>query len=168
MGPARAIRTGLARSFQFSGRASRSEFWWFAPVGLTFPLLAAFWSPPKVDGWDTLAIKLGVVSLATIPFNAAATRRFQDTGTSVQEFWSGVAPALGLVLSGYLLALAIFGVSTILFALPGLLIGLPAALLFVVCLFLAPGALGATIGQLLVPSSPGPNRYGPPPSEVTP
>ncbi len=30
MGPIDAIKTCLIKSFQFSGRASRSEFWWFA------------------------------------------------------------------------------------------------------------------------------------------
>ncbi|MEO0905038.1 MAG: DUF805 domain-containing protein, partial [Pseudomonadota bacterium] len=30
MGPLDAIKTGFAKSFEFKGRASRSEFWWFA------------------------------------------------------------------------------------------------------------------------------------------
>lgn len=168
MGPAQAIRTGLAKSFHFSGRSSRAEFWWFAPVGLGIILLAIFLAPPTVQDWKILAFKFCIVLLATTPMNAAAARRFQDTDAPHQDFWAGMGPTLGLVVSGYLLALAIFGVSTIIFAVPGLLIGLPAGLFFIFCLLLAPGTLGATIGQLLVPSSPGPNRYGPPPGEITP
>ncbi len=37
MGPAQAIRTCYAKSLQSSGRASRSEDWWFLPVGLALP-----------------------------------------------------------------------------------------------------------------------------------
>lgn len=40
MGPLDAIKTCLAKSFQFKGRASRSEFWWF-----TLTLAIAFAAP---------------------------------------------------------------------------------------------------------------------------
>ncbi len=46
MGPVQAIKTCLAKSFKFSGRASRSEFWWFvlfiAVITLFIPFLAGF------------------------------------------------------------------------------------------------------------------------------
>jgi uncharacterized membrane protein YhaH (DUF805 family) len=168
LGPMQSITICLRKSFDFSGRASRAEFWWFAPVGLCIPILVALFAPPQITNWVTLAIKVLTVAVACAPFTSAASRRFQDTDAPYQDFWVGIGPTLGLIVSGWVLGLALFGVSTIIFALPGLIIGIPAGLAFLTCLVLAPGTFGTTLGQLLVPSSPGPNRYGPNPREVTP
>ena len=40
MGPLDAIKTCLAKSFQFKGRASRAEFWWFACALFIITILA--------------------------------------------------------------------------------------------------------------------------------
>ena len=37
MRPAEAIPICLVKSFQWKGRASRSEYWWFLPVGIALP-----------------------------------------------------------------------------------------------------------------------------------
>ena len=46
VGPVQAIKTCLSKSFKFSGRASRSEFWWFvlfiALITLFIPFIAGF------------------------------------------------------------------------------------------------------------------------------
>jgi uncharacterized membrane protein YhaH (DUF805 family) len=168
MGPAQAIRTGFAKSFQSSGRSTRSEFWWFAPIGLGLPIGIAAFAPPAVTSLGSLAVKILTVCFASLPFSSAAARRFQDTGEPKQEFWSGIAPTLGCIAAGYMLVFGLVAMFTIWGLAIGLLITLPSALAFFACLFLAPGALGLTIGQLLVPSQPHPNTYGPNPLEVTP
>ena len=168
MGPAQAIWTGLAKSFQFSGRASRSEFWWFAPVGVALPAAVAIFAPPQVTGFGTLVGKVFIVLAAATPLNAIASRRFHDAGMSHDEFWRGIGPTIGLVLSGFFLAFGLFAIATIWGMGIGLLIAIPSFIAFSVLLFVAPVTLGTTIGQLLLPSQPNTNRYGPPPSEVTP
>ena len=41
MGPVQALKTCLRKSFQFSGRASRSEFWWFMTFAVSFVGIAS-------------------------------------------------------------------------------------------------------------------------------
>jgi uncharacterized membrane protein YhaH (DUF805 family) len=86
LGPVEAITTCLRKSFRFSGRASRTEYWWF--FGFTMLL---FYSTFAVD---VLALEImapgepfewlstsGVVTIATLlPILAAGYRRLQDTG----------------------------------------------------------------------------------------
>jgi uncharacterized membrane protein YhaH (DUF805 family) len=166
MTPLRAIKTGFAKSLTFRGRTSRAEFWWFAPVGFAVPLSCALYLPPDVSNFGSLLAKMLLSALAAIPFDAAVSRRFHDVGEPHDEFWRGIGPTLGVVFFGFWLVFGLFAVATIWGILFGLLIAIPSFLLFIACLFLAPGTLGSTIGQLLLPSQPGPNRYGPNPHEV--
>ncbi len=84
MGPAQAIRTGFAKSFQFSGRASRSEFWWFAsPV---FLALCPTWgwslsTENYVTGTKMVALD-SVFFLFTLLIYAVGSRRLTDAGRS--------------------------------------------------------------------------------------
>ncbi|MEY1554507.1 DUF805 domain-containing protein [Yoonia sp. R2331] len=55
MGPIAAIRTGFAKSFQFEGRATRSEFWWFAAFAALPVYLVATW---LVQPWDRRSYSL--------------------------------------------------------------------------------------------------------------
>ncbi|WP_108813768.1 DUF805 domain-containing protein [Loktanella sp. Alg231-35] len=73
MGPLEAIKTGLAKSFQFKGRASRSEFWWYYIFGSLITLLLF-----------SLNIAAGLLlKLATlVPMHSCAVRRLRD-----QESW---------------------------------------------------------------------------------
>ena len=90
MGPIQAVANGLLKFPIFTGRASRSEFWWFAPVWA----FAAFF-----------------------PF-----------GTVIFT----------------LIAIAVLAV----------------------CAIIAFVIMGPLIGQMILPSTPGPNHYGPNPNEV--
>jgi uncharacterized membrane protein YhaH (DUF805 family) len=79
MGPAEAIRTCVTKSFQFSGRASRPEFWWFA--AFTAAVIAI--SPPvplERNGILTFSVLVSLILL--VPNLAAGSRRFQDVGRS--------------------------------------------------------------------------------------
>ncbi len=84
MGPATAINIGFAKSFQFSGRASRSEYWWFflatfvlalPMMGIDLYLLNKDIEEATISFWpasDTFAI------LSTIPLTAVGAKRLQD------------------------------------------------------------------------------------------
>ncbi len=98
MGPIGAIRTGFAKSFQFSGRATRSAFWWFAP-GYAALLTAGFFFEiiPNLMSAALPSLRhLGVAPLFFLwlllltPTFAAFTRRLSDIGFSAA--WVLVVP----------------------------------------------------------------------------
>ncbi len=77
-----AISTCMGKYATFSGRASRSEYWWF----YLFCLLMS-WGASLVGATTSMEggadIMSGIVSIALIlPTIAAAARRLHDTGRS--------------------------------------------------------------------------------------
>lgn len=74
MGPAQAIGIGLLRSFRFSGRASRSEFCWFALIVLFGAIVIVSLGGEAMQGPALVAIP--------ILFLPIGGRRFRDTGLS--------------------------------------------------------------------------------------
>jgi uncharacterized membrane protein YhaH (DUF805 family) len=83
-----SVRTCLTKYVDFSGRATRSEYWWFVLfivlVGLAISIVS-----------NTLS---GLFSLATLlPSIAAATRRLHDTNRS--GWWQLIClvPVVGLI-----------------------------------------------------------------------
>ncbi|WP_342076667.1 DUF805 domain-containing protein [Yoonia sp. SS1-5] len=64
MGPADAIKTCLAKSFQFKGRASRSEFWWYGGLLLvvTFALLWPHATILSTETAELMVIKTSAVT----------------------------------------------------------------------------------------------------------
>ncbi|NBZ87641.1 DUF805 domain-containing protein [Stagnihabitans tardus] len=79
MGPAEAIRTGFAKSFQYSGRASRSEYWWFLPVGAALPV-AALGTALTLRPDMPFPLLFGLGALALSPLMAVTRRRLLDSG----------------------------------------------------------------------------------------
>jgi uncharacterized membrane protein YhaH (DUF805 family) len=83
-----SVKVCLSKYTDFSGRATRSEYWWFV---LFIVLVSA--------GTSLLShILSGLFSLATLlPSLAAATRRLRDTGRS--GWWQLVClvPVVGIV-----------------------------------------------------------------------
>ncbi len=73
MGPATAIKTGFAKSFQFTGRASRSEFWW-----LYVSTSAILYLVPN----DQSTILILIYAVFLFPRHAVAVQRMKD-----QERW---------------------------------------------------------------------------------
>jgi uncharacterized membrane protein YhaH (DUF805 family) len=104
MGPAQAIRTGLAKSFQFSGRASRSEFWWFAlimaPVIGFGSIVLSSVSFSAVESREyAFLLSFVLRSILFIPLLAAVSRRAQDAGVRsgwVEWSFVGIFFAAGL------------------------------------------------------------------------
>ena len=161
MGPVQAIKTCLAKSVQFEGRASRTEFWWFILFIALLQTLAV-----NVSSWAAGEIKLSVSltfglgtnepwpiniysALFFLPTIAVLARRAHDAGVA----------ASNIIVMIFLLFVALvfiskFGISPTSFQ---NLIYLEWIVGIAFLLFLT-----------LRPSQPRPNHYGPNPLEVTP
>ena len=147
-----SIRTCFVKYFDFSGRASRPEFWWFflfaflaqAVLGLVLP---------------------GVAFLVFIsPFLAVSVRRFHDTGRSAWWLMLYLASGLGsliLVAIGFVLAFAddsfFTGVEIEAGDFAGFVIPLLLGLVTAFVCGILPLVFCAAAGTV------GPNRYGPDP-----
>ena len=85
-----SIQTCYKKFFDFSGRASKSEYWWFQLYGIIiYGLLFVF----KGD----LALLFSILTIAnTIPLWAAAVRRLHDTDKSGWMVLISVIPLIGL------------------------------------------------------------------------
>jgi len=95
-----AVRTCLSKYITFSGRATRSEYWYF----VLFPFLV-FLSAFVVDGILNMALDApalggnmltGVVMLfLLLPLISAAVRRLHDLGHSGWWYLIGFVPVVG-------------------------------------------------------------------------
>ena len=166
-----AITTCFRKYATFSGRAPRSEYWWFVlfvvlvTMVLGFVDASLFGAPSETEPGGALLVPIW--QLATlIPLLAAAWRRMHDTGRSGKVLLIPLAISFGL---SAMLLLGIVGADVV-----GVDAADPAAT------SLALGGLGvmavAMIVQLVVgilllwwltrPSQPDTNEYGPPPAEA--
>jgi uncharacterized membrane protein YhaH (DUF805 family) len=78
-----------------SGRATRSELWWFFPLGLAVPFLVASqlnWRSFEIMGiWRIL-----VVMIAAQPLTSAMSRRLHDVGEDGQQAYYPYMPLIML------------------------------------------------------------------------
>lgn len=81
-----AIETCLNKYADFSGRASRSEYWYFYLFVLLVDLILSYSKVPILDTYGSL--------LLIIPSFAAAARRMHDVGRSG---WWMLVPIANLV-----------------------------------------------------------------------
>ena len=172
--PIPAIKTCLSKSFHFKGRTSRSEFWAFAPFGLALGILGSWVGVTLVDDGQPLSFLLlaGLTLIGFTPLLAAGSRRLQDTGEHGHDIFLPMMPIIF-----FMFYLSVFmhlgaGVLMSFFVFPplGIVLGLLLWVISIGVLVLAPLVgllfLGPTIGQLIVPSDPTQNRFGPNPNEV--
>jgi uncharacterized membrane protein YhaH (DUF805 family) len=91
-----SVRAGFIKYADFSGRASRSEYWWFVLFLIGGGLLMSIVS-------NLLSLLFTIATV--VPAIAAATRRLHDTGRS--GWWQLVClvPFVGLVIIIVMLAL---------------------------------------------------------------
>ena len=140
-----AITLGFQRGFDYSGRSSRPEYWWFALFAAIVTVLAQY-LPLAI--FIVLAIGIGV------PHLAVGVRRLHDTGRSGVWLLCLVGGPLAVQLLGLaLMASGAFGsgvslsfIGTILGGLGGLVV----------------------LALMAIAGTPGPNRYGAPPSAPAP
>ena len=85
MGPMTAISTGLSNFLNFSGTASRSEFFWMFAVLFTAQIVGLWIDAPRMttenSGHLVLATPVLMV-LALVPLMAVTARRLNDMGYS--------------------------------------------------------------------------------------
>lgn len=91
-----AIRVCLIKYAEFSGRATRAEFWWFA-LFVSLGVTALAYVSESLGGALLIALLL--------PLLAAGTRRLRDSGRSGWWQLFLLVPVAGLVLVGILWAL---------------------------------------------------------------
>ena len=141
-----SVKTCLQKFIDFSGRASRSEYWWFFLFTLVVRIVT-FWIPFVGT----------IIALALLLPNLSVTaRRLHDIN---RTGWWMLMP-LGLGLAGIIVG-AIFGAATAGDDEWGFIL--------VILLGTAGGLVGFVVGYLVLlyfliqSSDPAPNRYGPSP-----
>lgn len=111
MGFVDAIKTCLSKYATFSGRASRSEYWWFylfcallVFVGVMLDLSVGSYNPNDPDSvpWITLLFALPII----LPSLAAAIRRLHDTDKSGWWYLISLVPVVGGIVLLIFLVLA--------------------------------------------------------------
>lgn len=106
LGPIKATTTCLRKSFDFSGRATRAEFWWFAPVVIIFTAL--WFSSDRIMTmfplhFGVLGSILVVLFVVPFPLYAVSVRRFRDAGhwawfPTLLPIWVVIGPFLAISL----------------------------------------------------------------------
>lgn len=95
-----AIKGAFSKFATFKGRASRSEFWYFA---LYYFSILAIVLIGDADTTGTIGIVALIVLLASIfPFFSVMVRRLHDTGKSGWWYWVSVIPFGGIVVIVFL------------------------------------------------------------------
>lgn len=172
---AESVKTCFRKYFIFSGRGSRSEFWWFVLFttlvsttlnivdSIVFDVAIQEVMDPHIGGYWRLYLSATFALVILVPFWAAVWRRMHDTGRPgfdvvMPPILSMVGMALLIGLSIILPDFTLLGPNQTGFErLRGILFVVPFALLFL--LFFLP------LWWLTRPSQPGPNNYGPNPHE---
>ena len=87
----------------FTGRARRAEYWWFALVnlGVLFGIIVVFFILGSMS--DTLAVLMGILYVVyglgvIVPGLAVAVRRLHDTNKSGWMLLIGLIPLVGSIL----------------------------------------------------------------------
>jgi uncharacterized membrane protein YhaH (DUF805 family) len=94
-----AIATVFRKYAEFAGRASRSEFWWFALFSfLVSSALGAFnfWTPEGVIAVGSSLASVWSIAVL-VPSLAVAVRRLRDAGRRWTELFWILLPIAGLI-----------------------------------------------------------------------
>lgn len=108
MGFGEAIKTCFSKYFTISGRARRSEYWWFYLFTFLLGIVAAIFDAILGLGTEDLGVLGAIATLVTIiPTITAQVRRLHDTGKS--GWWVG-GPFIAMFVFVFLM-IGIVGVS---------------------------------------------------------
>lgn len=94
-----SVSTCLHKYFDFNGRASRSEYWWFFLFGFLVYLGGLFLAAITNSSVFVVLAFLAIF----FPVTAAAVRRLHDTGRSGWWWWIVFAPYIGEIILAVLL-----------------------------------------------------------------
>lgn len=86
-----AITEGFANIFTFSGRASRSAFWWFFLGAFIIDVIGAIIGIVA----HVVAIQYVIEAIIAIVTIGLAVRRLHDTDRSGWWWWLGIIPIIG-------------------------------------------------------------------------
>jgi uncharacterized membrane protein YhaH (DUF805 family) len=97
-----AIRSVLSQYVGFTGRARRSEFWWWflftVLVGIVVSILDQILGTTVGEGFNQTGVFGTIASLALIlPNLAVSVRRLHDTGRSGWWILIGLVPIVGFI-----------------------------------------------------------------------
>ncbi len=160
-----AIITCLRKYVTFSGRASRSEYWWFFLFCLLGGAIASA-TESFINGITRTAngptLLSGAFNLATfIPSIAVGWRRMHDTGRSGLYLFYPLIAFIGLMTFMGLAGSEMTGESGE-FVLPEGIFGT----IFIIAAIVVALSPFIVLWWLTRPSQPGQNQYGPNPHEV--
>lgn len=96
-----SVIAAYRRYAKFSGRATRSEFWWFELALVLFLCSAVFVGESTLLTWVWTA----VIISSLIPNIALIVRRLHDTGRSGWWYAATYIPVVGVLLVVYFLCL---------------------------------------------------------------
>lgn len=96
MGPASALLTSLRKTFRFSGRATRAEFWWSWPMLWLVVFTLTRYQYLAWNNGQSQVMFIVLVWLVMVPMVSVGTRRLADAG--VWRWFFVVSVALGVVL----------------------------------------------------------------------
>ena len=108
-----AVKTCFKKYFDFSGRASRPEYWWFflgcilalaASLLVAVELAAALGTKEAESGIAFALLPLAVILGLLLPQLAVTVRRLHDTGKSGAWYFISFIPFVGTVILLILLA----------------------------------------------------------------
>lgn len=88
-----AIRTVFSKYATFSGRARRSEFWWFYLFAIILYIVAAIIDAAIGNNLLWIIVALGLI----VPSLAVTVRRLHDTGRSGWWILIGIIPLIGAI-----------------------------------------------------------------------
>ncbi len=157
-----AVRSVLSKYATFSGRAPRSEYWWFYLFTILVSVATSIVDAVLGAAFDNeIGIVSTIASLALLlPSLAVTARRLHDTG---RTGWWMLFPVVAIF------ATVVVAFVTVFDALLGADADFtPAASWVVVLLVCGLLALAACITMLVfmcLDSTPGPNKYGPSPKQ---
>ena len=177
MGPWPAIKTGFSKTFRYSGRAARSEFWWLwlsVFVAFVFAVVldialfgkgtigrAQVGNTTQYGIWGDGPFSIAVSLLMFFPLLAASARRMHDRSRS--GWWL----ALPFLLFAVALAYGFFARNAgTVDAYGNIHLSGAAAIPGVIPIFAGFGILIWNFISLLRRGHPGPNPYGPNPLEA--
>ncbi len=101
MGFQLAVRSSLSKSLRWQGRASRSEFWYFALF-----YIAAIVAASVIDqAWGIPLLSTAALLGLLVPAVAVTIRRLHDTGKSGWWYWLSLIPFAGAIIMVVLMCL---------------------------------------------------------------
>lgn len=95
-----AVKTCLSKYLTFSGRARRSEYWYFYLFGLIFGLpfnIISTVNPESMMSMATGGIAALIALLLLLPSIAVGVRRLHDVGKSGAWLLIGLIPFIGAI-----------------------------------------------------------------------